>query len=63
MATPVIAHSLQPVRSYILRVVRQRTTAGAVVYELHPIGTGARRRFLSLAALKRHLGRLGGREA
>lgn len=42
-------------RSYILRVVEQRTLTVDLVYELHDIEAGTRRRFSSLASLERHL--------
>jgi hypothetical protein len=45
------------VRSYILRVVEQRTLTVELVYELHDIEAGTRRRFSSLPLLERHLAR------
>lgn len=45
----------QPVGSYLLRVLEERTVRVALVYELHDIATGTRLRFASLAALHRHL--------
>ena len=50
--------ALRPVDSFVLRVVERRANRVDVVYELHHIGTGARWRFVSLSALKRHLARL-----
>ncbi len=51
--------SNRPVRSYILRVVEQRTLTMSPLYELHEIASGAKSSFKSLEALKRHLGQPG----
>jgi len=48
-----------PLRSFLLRIVEERTVRVVRVYELHDIATGTRRRFSSLAALERHLARQG----
>lgn len=49
--------SSRPTRSFILRVLEERVETVSVVYELHDIADGTKRRFASLAALKRHLAR------
>ena len=49
MADPDIESARRLVRSYILRVVEQRTLKVELVYELHDIEAGTRRRFSSVS--------------
>lgn len=63
MADPDIETARRLVRSYILRVVEQRTLKVELVYELHDIEAGTRRRFSSLPSLERHLALQRGRKA
>lgn len=57
MVDPNIERAHRLVHSYILRVVEQRTLKVELVYELHDIEAGTRRRFNSLVSLQRHLAR------
>lgn len=58
MVEPNSERARRVVHSYILRVVEQRTLKLDLVYELHDIEAGTRRRFSSLPALERYLARL-----
>jgi hypothetical protein len=57
MGDPNTESASRLVRSYILRVLEQRTLRIELVYELHDIEAGKRRRFSSLPSLERHMAR------
>ena len=63
MPKPPPTTGIRPLRSYLLRVVEQRTVVVSQVYELHDIAAGTRRRFVSLDELKQYLGRKHARDA